>query len=40
MASFTKARDELLIAYDEGTIDDEEFVLLLKKNIPRNQSFP
>ena len=25
MASFAKARDELLVAYDEGTIDDEEF---------------
>ena len=27
MASFAKARDELLVAYDEGTIDDEEFAM-------------
>ena len=29
--SFAIARDELLVAYDEDTIDDEEFILLLKK---------
>ena len=25
IASFAKARNELLVAYDEGTIDNEEF---------------
>ena len=30
-SSFAIARDELLIAYDEETIDNEEFLLLLKK---------
>ena len=40
MASFSKARDELLIAYDEGTIDDDEFVLLWEQNISKNPCFP
>ena len=40
MASFAKARDELLVAYDEGTIDDEEFVLLWEQNVSKNPSFP
>lgn len=40
MASFAKARDELLVAYDEGTIDDEEFALLWEQNISKNHSFP
>ena len=38
--SFAIARDELLVAYDEETIGNEEFVLLLKKNVSRNLSFP
>jgi hypothetical protein len=38
MASFAKARDELLVAYDEGTIDDEEFVLLWEQNVSKNPS--
>ena len=40
MASFAKARDELLVAFDEGTIDDEEFVLLWEQNVSKNPSFP
>ena len=28
MASFAKARDELVEAYDERTIEDNDFVLL------------
>ena len=40
MASFSKARDELLIAYDEGTIDDDEFVYLWEQNISKNPCFP
>ena len=40
MASFAKARDELLVAYDEGTIDDEEFALLWEQNVSKNPSFP
>ena len=37
--SFSIARGELLVAYDDETIDNEEFVLLLKLNISRNPSF-
>ena len=40
MASFAKARDELLVAYDEGTINDEEFALLWEQNVSKNPSFP
>ena len=40
MASFAKARDELLVAYDEGIIDDEEFALLWEQNVSKNPSFP
>ena len=40
MASFAKARDELLVAYDEGTIDDQEFALLWVQNVSKNPSFP
>ena len=39
-SSFAIARDELLFDYDEETIDDEEFILLLKKNVSRSPSFP
>ena len=39
-SSFAIARGELLVAYDEETIDIEEFVLLLKKNVSINPSFP
>ena len=40
MASFAKARDELLVAHGEGTIDDEEFALLWEQNVSKNPSFP
>jgi len=40
MALFAKARDKLLVAYDEGTIDDEEFALLWEQNVSKNPSFP
>ena len=40
MASFAKARDELLVAHDEGTTDDEEFALLWEQNVSKNPSFP
>lgn len=33
MATFAKARDKLLVAYNEGTIDDEEFILLWEQNV-------
>ena len=39
-SSFVIARGELLVPYDEETIDNEELVLLLKKNVSRNLSFP
>ena len=39
-SSFAIARGEPLVAYDEETVDYEEFVLLLKKNISGNPSFP
>ena len=38
-SSFAIARDELLVTYDEETIDNEQFLLLLKKNVSRNPSF-
>ena len=38
-SSLAKARGELLVAYDEETIENEEFVLLLKKNVSRTPSF-
>ena len=37
-SSFAIAGDELLVAYDEEAIGNEEFVLLLKKNVWRNPS--
>ena len=40
MASFAKARDELLVAYDGGTIDDEQLALLWEQNVSKNPSFP
>ena len=40
MASFGKARDELVKAYDEGTIEDNDFVLLWEQNISKNSCFP
>ena len=40
MVSFAKARDELLVAYDDGTVDDEEFALLWEQNVSENPSFP
>ena len=39
MASFAKARDQLLVAYDEGTIDDEEFALLWEQNVSNKNPF-
>ena len=35
-SSFAIARGELLVAYDWETIDNEEFILLLKKTVSRN----
>ena len=32
---FPIARDELLFDYDEETIDNEEFIISLKKNVSR-----
>ena len=41
MASFAKASgDELLVAYDEGTIEDEEFALSWEQNVAKNPSSP
>ena len=39
MVSFVKARDELLVAYDEGTIDDEEFALLWEQTVSKDPIF-
>ena len=39
-SSFAIARGELLVAYDEETIEIEEFVLLLQKNDSINPGFP
>ena len=38
--SFKDARDALLVAHDDETIDDEEFVLLYEQNTSTNPSFP
>ena len=40
MASFAKASDELVEAYDERTIEDNDFVLLWEQNISKNSCFP
>ena len=39
MASFEAVRNELLLAYDEEVIDDEEFVLLWDCNKSKNPNF-
>ena len=39
MASFAKARDQLLVVHDEGTIGDEEFALLLEQNVSNKNLF-
>ena len=33
------AKGELLVAYDQETIDNEKFVLLLKKTVSKNPCF-
>jgi len=40
MASFAKARGQLLVVYDKGTKDDEKFVILWEQNVSKNPSFP
>ena len=39
MASLKRARNELFLAYDDGTIDDEEFCLLYDINQSNNLIF-
>ncbi|KXJ18454.1 uncharacterized protein LOC110232447 [Exaiptasia diaphana] len=40
MASFKDTRDALLISYDDGDIDDDEFLLLWEQFTSKNPSFP
>ena len=40
MASFKLTRDLLLESYDEGVIDDDEFLLLYDQNRSKNPEFP
>ena len=38
--SFKHARDALVLCYDNGVIDDEEFYLLYDANRSKNPEFP
>ena len=40
MASFRQARESLLLAHDEGWLDDEEFALLFDINTSKNLDYP
>lgn len=40
MASFRDTREALLLAYDQGLINDEEFVLLYDINTSKNLDYP
>ena len=40
MASFSETRDTLLLSYDDGAIDDEEFLLLYEQHLSKNPIFP
>ena len=40
MASFKLTRNPLLENYDEGVIDDDEFLLLYDQNRSKNPEFP
>ena len=39
MPSFHELRELLLLSYDDGTIDDEEFLLLYEEFKPKNPDF-
>ena len=38
--SFKNARDALVLCYDNGVIDEEEFCLLYDANRSKNPEFP
>ena len=40
MASFKDARNLLLESYDDGIIDDDEYILLYEQNFSKNPEFP
>ena len=40
MASFRQTRESLLLAHNDGLIDDEEFALLFDINTSRNLDYP
>ena len=40
MASFRETRETLLLSYDEGLLNDEEFILLYDLNTSKNLDFP
>ena len=40
MTSFRDARNLLMLSYDDGLIDDDEFILLYDANMSKNPEFP
>ena len=40
MTSFKDARNLLLESYNDGSIDDDEFILLYEENLSKNPEFP
>ena len=40
MTSFRDAREVVVQCYDEGLVDDDEFILLYEANISKNPEFP
>ena len=40
MTSFKDARNLLLESYNDGSIDDDEFILLYEENFSKNPEFP
>ena len=40
MTSFRDAREVVVQCYDEGLVDDDEFILLYEANIKKKTEFP
>ena len=39
MSSFHEVQDQLLLSYEDGILDEDEFLLLHKQFIPKNLNF-
>ena len=39
MSSFHEVQDQLLLNYEDGILDEDEFLLLHKQFIPKNLNF-